>query len=222
MRCLLALFCFIAGFVSANLSVVADVVIIRSEPFESNIDGTKPEGGIVTLKNYGDGAIDINQWVRSQHWHAIDIENGLSILEPGETVSLTFRPLEPIEDISMRSNFIDLENSEFKSLDTGYVGFLDGAAIDVADHIKNDKATDTWSGNDLFANGSKSASMDEESGEDEEESAIAIPEPANMLAFALLAISGIAFAIWHRASIHKAAGNDNANHVDSSAAVEAH
>ena len=221
MRCLLALFCFIAVFVSANLSAVADVVIIRSEPFETNIDGTKPEGGIVTLKNYGDGAIDINQWVRSQHWHAINIENDLSILEPGETVSLTFRPLEPIEDISMRSNFIDLENSEFKNLDTGYAGFLDGAAIDVTDHI-NDMSSETWSGDDLFASGLKSASMAEESDEEEEGSAIAIPEPANILAFALLAISGIAFAIWHRASIHKAAGNDNTKHVDASAAVEAH
>ena len=202
MRCLFALFCIIGLFIPANQPALADVVVIlRTEPFSETTDGSQLSGGVVTLKNYGETPVDIYEWVKSQHWHAVKVENDLTSLAPGQTVSVTFRPMEQFDGSETDSQQFDLSSSLLGTLDGNYYS-NDAPQSSPFDYMNRLDADETNDVNPLN-NTAGSASIGEHTDDDDEGSAIAIPEPANILLFAILAVSGIAFAIWHRSSIQK-------------------
>lgn len=202
MRCLFALFCIIGLFIPANQPALADVVVIlRTEPFSETTDGSHLSGGVVTLKNYGETPVDIHEWVKSQHWHAVKVENDLTSLAPGQIVSVTFRPMEQFDNSDTQTQQFDLGSSLLGTLDGNYYS-NDVPRNDPFDDMNRLDANESNGISDElnpFRDSSQSADIED----DDEESAIAIPEPANILLFAILAISGIAFAIWHRSSIQK-------------------
>jgi hypothetical protein len=200
MRCLFALFLFAVCIGVPTNAVLCDIVVIFNDSTDTaNSNASKP--ATITLKNDGQGAIDLNEWAESHRFPGINIKDNAAVLQPGQSITIDYRTPDPIEAYSLS----DIQNEFFgpgTSMSESSINESDSFNLDDSlGSINSDSSVYDPQFLSSTLNPGVSSSNDNQ---DEDESAIAIPEPANILLFGILAFTGMAFAIWHRNSVQKA------------------